>query len=279
MFVYQIRRDVQVYMDNMIVKSRRKDDHLDHLKENFNTLCSYNMKLNPSKCAFGVTIGKFLGFMVSQRDIEVNSNKIQAIMEMAPPRNIKEVQCLNGKVATLNRFILRTTNKCLPFFRTLKNSFEWTAECKQAFDDLKAYFSSPPLLSPSRPGEELFLYLAISLIVVNVSLVREEEGVQKSVYYTNRALRGAEERYPPMEKLAFALITASRKLKSYFQAHTVVILTDKPIWQAMSNPEAAGWMALWAIESSKFDVQYRPCTTIKEQVLANFIAKFTYMEG
>ena len=82
-----------------------------------------------------------------------------------------------------------------------------------------------------------------------------------------------------MEKLAFALITASRKLKSYFQAHTVVILTDKPIWQAMSNPEAAGWMALWAIESSKFDVQYRPCTTIKEQVLANFIAKFTYMEG
>ena len=89
MFVYQIRRDVQVYMGNMIVKSRRKDDHLDHLKENFNTLCSYNMKLNPSKCAFGVTIAKFLGFMVSQRDIEVNPNKIQAIMEMTPPRNIK----------------------------------------------------------------------------------------------------------------------------------------------------------------------------------------------
>ena len=92
------------------------------------------MKLNPSKCAFGVTIGKFLRFMVFQRSIEVNPNKIQAIMEMAPPRNTKEMQCLNGKVAALNRFVSRATNKCLPFFRTLKKSFEWTTS-QQAFND------------------------------------------------------------------------------------------------------------------------------------------------
>ena len=87
--------------------------------------------------------------MVSWRGIELNSNKIRTIMEMAPPRNIKEVQCLNGKVAMLNRFVLRAMDKCLPFFRTLKKSFKWTAECQQAFDDLKAYLSSPLLLSPS----------------------------------------------------------------------------------------------------------------------------------
>ena len=92
------------------------------------------MKLNPSKCAFGVTAGKFLRFMVFQRSIEVNPNKIQAIMEMAPPRNTKEMQCLNGKVAALNRFVSRATNKCLPFFRTLKKSFEWTTS-QQAFND------------------------------------------------------------------------------------------------------------------------------------------------
>ena len=88
------------------------------------------MKLNSSKCAFGVTTGKFLGFMVSQRGIEINPDKIQAIMEITPPKNIKEVQSLNSKVAALNRFVSKATDKCLPFFRTLKKSFEWTAECQ-----------------------------------------------------------------------------------------------------------------------------------------------------
>ena len=87
------------------------------------------MKLNPRKCTFGVTAGKLLGFMVLQRGIEANPDKIWAIMEMTPPRNVKEVQSLNGKVAALNRFVSKATNKCLPFFRTLKKSFEWTDEC------------------------------------------------------------------------------------------------------------------------------------------------------
>ena len=89
MFAHQIGRNVQVYVDDMLLKSRREDDHLDGLKETFDTLRSYNMKLNPSKCAFGVIIGKFLWFMVSQRGIKVKPDKIQAIMEMTPPRNIK----------------------------------------------------------------------------------------------------------------------------------------------------------------------------------------------
>ena len=164
------------------MKSQREEDHLKDLKEIFDTLRSYNMKLNLGKCAFGVTTGKFLGFMVSQRGIEANPNKIRAIMEMKPLRNVKEVQSLNGKVAALNRFVSRATNKCLPFFRTLKKSFEWTDECQQAFEELKAYLSAPPLLSPSQPGEELFLYLAISPTIVSATLVREEERVQKPVY-------------------------------------------------------------------------------------------------
>ena len=100
------------------------------LRETFDTLHSYNMKLNPGKCAFGVTTRKFLGFMVLQRVIEANPNKIRAIIEMTPPKNGKEVQSLNDKVATLNRFVSRATDKCLPFFRTLKKSFEWMAECQ-----------------------------------------------------------------------------------------------------------------------------------------------------
>ena len=169
----------------MLEKSIRGDDHLDNLNETFNTLHCYNMKLNLNKCAFGVTVGKFLGFMMSQRGIKVNPNKIQAIMELAPPKNVKEVHSLNGKVATLNRFVSRVTDKCLPFFYTLKKSFKWTSECHQAFKDLKAYLSSLLLLSPSKLGEELFLYLAISPAIVNVALIREENEVQKPVYFTS----------------------------------------------------------------------------------------------
>ena len=130
---------------------------MDDLKEIFDTLRSYNMKLNPDKCAFRVTTGKFLGFMVSQRGIEANPNKIRIIIEMAPPRSVKEVQSLNGKVAALNKFMFRATDKCLPFFHMLKRSFEWTAKCQQTFEELKTYLSSPSLLIPSQLGEELFL--------------------------------------------------------------------------------------------------------------------------
>ena len=153
MFTHQIGRNVQVYVDDMLVKSLCENDHLGDLRETFNTLHSYNMKLNPNKCAFRVTTEKFLGFMVSQRGIEVNPEKIWAIIELEPQKTVKGVQSLNGKIAALNRFVSKATNKCLPFFRALRKSFEWTNECQKAFEDLKKYLSSPPLLSPSKPGE------------------------------------------------------------------------------------------------------------------------------
>ena len=178
MFAHQLGRNVQVYVDDMLVKSVREDDHLNDLQETFDTLRSYNMKLNPSKCVFGVTVGKFLGFMVSQRGIEVNPKKVWVILELEPPRTVKAVQSLNGKVAALNRFISKATDRCLPFFYILKKSFEWTDECPKAFEDLKKYLSSPPLFSPSMPGEELYLYIAVSQAAVSAALVRDEGGLQ-----------------------------------------------------------------------------------------------------
>ena len=167
-----------------------------------------------------------MGFMVSQRGIMVNPEKIQAIMELEPPKTVKEVQSLNGKIAALNRFVSKATNKCLPFFRTLRKSFKWTDECQKAFEDLKKYLSSLSLLNSSKPDEELYLYLAVSQAAINVALVREEDGSQRLVYFISRAFRGAEVRYPQMEKLAFALVMASRKLKLYFQSHAIIVLTD-----------------------------------------------------
>ena len=133
MFRPQIGRNVEVYVDDMLVKSLDKRKHLDDLQETFNTLRRYNMKLNPSKCAFGVASGKFLGFMVSHRGIEANQEKIKVILDMKPPQNVKEVQSLTRRVAALNKFVSKATDKCLPFFRVLKRAFEWTDECQQAF--------------------------------------------------------------------------------------------------------------------------------------------------
>uniref|UniRef100_A0A2N9H4H0 Uncharacterized protein n=1 Tax=Fagus sylvatica TaxID=28930 RepID=A0A2N9H4H0_FAGSY len=218
----------------------------------------------------------FLGFMVSQRGIEANPDKIKAILEMSPPKTVKEVQSLTGKAAALNRFVSRSTDKCLPFFKILRKAFQWTEECQQAFEELKAYLTSPPLLSPAQTGEALYLYLAVSASAVSSALIREEERVQKAVYYTSRALRGAEERYTNMEKLAFALLIASRKLRPYFQAHSIIVMTDYPIRKAMNKPDAAGRLVQWSIEMGEFDIDYRPRTAIKAQALADFIAEFTH---
>ena len=168
------------------MKSLDERKHLDDLQETFNTLRRYNMKLNPSKCAFEVATGKFLGFMVSYRGIEANPEKIKAILDIKPPQSIKEVQSLTGRVAAFNRFVSKATDKCLPFFKVLKKAFEWTDECQRAFQDLKTYLVTAPLLSPSVMGEELFLYLAVTPHAVSSALIKEEGKAQKPVYYTRR---------------------------------------------------------------------------------------------
>ena len=161
-------------MDDMLVKSAKEAQHINDLQETFDMLRWYNMKLNVSKCTFKVSLGNFLGFMVSQRVIEANPNKIQAILSMEAPKNVKEVQSLIGWVAALNRFVLNATDKCLPFFKVLRKVFEWMDECQWALEELKAYLTTDLLLSLSKPSEELYLYLVVSPHVVSLALVREE---------------------------------------------------------------------------------------------------------
>ena len=123
MFSKQIERNMEVYMDNMFIKSKDKPAYLDNLKETFATLKQYQMKLNPSKCVFGVASGKLLGFMVSQRGIKANLEKVRTILNMASPKIVKEVQKLTERIVALNKFVSKATNKCLPFFKTLKQAF------------------------------------------------------------------------------------------------------------------------------------------------------------
>ncbi|KAJ9552165.1 hypothetical protein OSB04_016210 [Centaurea solstitialis] len=155
MFKEHLGRTMEVYIDDMLVKSERSHDHIDHLKQSFDILRQYKMKLNPTKCSFGVRAGKFLGYMVTQRGIETSPEQIKAIKEIQSPRNVKEVQKLTGRVAALNRFISRSSDKCHLFYNVLRKNqgFNWTEAHEKALQDLKQYMASPPLLTKPIEGE------------------------------------------------------------------------------------------------------------------------------
>ncbi|KAI3470100.1 hypothetical protein Pfo_026763 [Paulownia fortunei] len=186
---------------------------------------------------------------------------------MPPPRHIKHVQQLTGKLAALNRFISRSVIKGLPFFKI--------EECQHVFDDLKKYLVSSPLLTKPEVGETLFLYLAVATEAISVVLVQKVGRAHRPIYYTSKILQGAEQRYPNIEKLALALITATRKLRPYFQSHPVVVLTNHPLKQVLSNPETSGRLVKWVIKLNEHGIEFRPRPVIKAQVLVDFEVEMT----
>ena len=160
MFQKRIGSSMEVYIDDILVKSVKAKLHVDHLAESFQVLKDYKVKLNPTKCAFGVSTGKFLGFIVNNYGIEANPDKIKAVLDMQPPSNTKEIQRLTNRIAALSHFVSRSSDKCHPFFQVLKKAFHWDAHYEEAFAALKTYLSSPPpppiMVSPSE-GELLTL--------------------------------------------------------------------------------------------------------------------------
>ncbi|CAA0811885.1 Unknown protein, partial [Striga hermonthica] len=277
MFATLIGHTMEVYVDDMLVKSVHVSDHITHLQDMFAILRSYSMVLNPKKCTFRVESGKFLGYMVSQRGIEANPAKIKAIQDLTPPISVKGVQALTGRLAALNRFISKSTDRCKPFFEAIKKGkhFEWTEECQKALDSIKETLVSPPTLQKPKPEEMLFLYLGVSDSAISAVLIREEGLLQSPIYYVSKALHDAELRYPPMEKLTFALVIAARKLRPYFQEHSVTVRTSYPLRQILHQPDTSGRMVKWSIELGQFDIHYQPRTAIKAQALSDFIAEFT----
>ncbi|XP_022860557.1 uncharacterized protein LOC111381073 [Olea europaea var. sylvestris] len=153
--------------------------------------------------------------------------------------------------------------------------FQWTSQCQEAFESLKKHLGEAPLLSKPQSDESLLLYLAILDVAVNAVLTRKENERQLPVYYISKALLPTETRYSDMEKLELALIIASRKLRPYFQAHSVQVLTNFPLRQVMQKTDASGRLLKWAIELSEFDLTFRPRGAIKGQALVDFMVEFT----
>ncbi|KAI3829028.1 hypothetical protein L1987_03142 [Smallanthus sonchifolius] len=230
-FTKQIGKNLEVYIADLVIKSKTEAGMIKDVEETFKTLHGAGMKLNPKKCSFEVADGKFLGVMVTKEGIRPNPEKVEAITKMSSTRTLKEVQRLNGRLVALNRFLSRMADRSLPFMVTLKNclrknDFAWTVEAEATFQEMKTYLCNLPALTTPKPGETLIMYLAASAIAVSAVLMTERGEVQTPIYFVIRTLKDPETRYPNMEKLAPALVYASRRLRLYFQAHPVKVIAD-----------------------------------------------------
>ena len=178
MFESHMDKNIEVYIGNMVVKSKIVSEHVGDLTNIFEILRRHKLRLNASKCSFGVGSGKFLGYMVTHRGIKVNPDQIKSINSLQPPRNPKEVQKLTGITAALNRFIFRSADRYKPFFLLMNKwkGFEWTEECAQAFQQLKEYLSYPPIISSPETDEVLFVYIAVAPHAVSLVLIRVDSG-------------------------------------------------------------------------------------------------------
>jgi hypothetical protein len=218
----QIGRNIQVYIDDVVITTREEKSLISDLAETFDNLSRYKLKLNPTKCSFGVLVGQLLGFLVSARGIEANPEKIQAILTMGKPTKLHDVQKLAGRVAALSHFVARLGEKALPFYALMKKSddkFEWTKEADAAFAQMKKVLSTPPVLVAPKEKEPLLLYIVATHQVVSTVLVveRSEEGkahgVQRPVYFISEELSPTKQRYPHYQKLAYSVFTTARKLR------------------------------------------------------------------
>ncbi|GJY10148.1 reverse transcriptase domain-containing protein [Tanacetum coccineum] len=204
-FHKQIGRNLKVYVDNLVIKIRTEDEIVRDIKETFKTLREINMKLNPKKCTFRVEEGMFLGYKVNTKGLKVCPDKVDVVLSLPSPRCLKDVQKLNGKLASLNRFLAKSAEKSLPFFKTLKkctkkSDFHWTTEAEEAFKQMKQLIAELPMLTAPMEKEELIVYLAAAKETVSAVLMTEREAKQMPIYFVSRALRGPEVNYTSMEK-------------------------------------------------------------------------------
>ena len=182
MFELQLGKNIEIYIDDMVVKRKVEFEHVNDLKSIFKILRKHKLRLNASKCSFGVSSSKFLGYMVTHHGIEVDLNQIRANNNLQPPRDPKEVQKLTGTTAALNRFISRSANRCRPFFQLLHKwkGFEWTEECSSAFQQLKEYLSRPPIIYRPEEEEVLFAYIIVASHAVSLVLIQIDDGGTKT---------------------------------------------------------------------------------------------------
>uniref|UniRef100_A0A2N9EDF9 Integrase catalytic domain-containing protein n=1 Tax=Fagus sylvatica TaxID=28930 RepID=A0A2N9EDF9_FAGSY len=238
----------------------------------------YKLKMNPLKCAFGVSAGKFLGFLVHNRGIDVDPAKASAIATMKAPTSHKELKSFLGRLSYIRRFIPGLAAVTAVFTPLMKKGvpFVWSTTCQQAFENIQVIMTKLPTVCAPIPGRPLRLYLASNSEAIGGSVAqKDEDGTEKLIYYVSRALRDAETRYSGAERACLALIYASQSLRHYFLAHKIQLMTKShPIRSLLHMPILSGRLAQWLLQLSQYEIITETLTTIKSQAMADLLAQF-----
>ncbi|RDY00937.1 hypothetical protein CR513_15783, partial [Mucuna pruriens] len=210
LFHGMMHKEVEVYVDDMIAKSKTPRQHIDDLRKLFERLRKYRLKLNPAKCTFGVATGKLLGFIVNERGIKLDPNKFKAIRNMPTPKTETEL------MAT-----------CSPIFKLLRKNqeMEWNQKCQEAFEKVKQYLESPPVPVPIVPSKPLILYLTMLKESMGGILgQRDDSGKEQVIYYLSKKFTECEQRYSALERKCCTLVWAAKRLRQYMLAHTTLLI-------------------------------------------------------
>ncbi|PKI59190.1 hypothetical protein CRG98_020419 [Punica granatum] len=250
----------------------------DKIKTTFTTI-EYKHRLNPAKCTFSAQSGKLLGFVVSERGIEVDPDKVKAIKELPPPSSVREVRGFLGRLNYIARFIANLTDKCQPLFRLLRKNaaIEWDEECHKAFNTIKAYLVQPPVLVPPTPGRLLILYLTVRRQSLGCMLGQEEESThtERAIYYLSKKFTDGESNYPEIEKMCCALVWVMQRLRQYTLYHTVRFLSKAdPLKYLLDSPSSTRNLAKWRCQLTEYDIEYVSRVSVKWQAIADHLAEF-----
>jgi ribonuclease HI len=283
MFHDMIHQEIEDYVDDIVVKSKKREDHVEVLRKVFERCRLYKLKMNPLKCAFGVSAGKFLGFLVHNRGIDVDPAKASAIATMRPPTSHKELKSFLGRLSYIRRFIPGLAAVTSTFSRLLKKgvSFNWSAECQEAFERIQAIMTKLPTVCAPIAGKPLRLYLASNSQAIGALVAQENgQGVEQPVYYVSRGLKDTETRYSVAERACLALVYASQRLRHYFLAHKIQLMTKShPIRSLLQRPVLSGRLAQWLLQLSQYEISTETPTAIKSQAIADLLAQFPGEDG
>ncbi|KAA0044915.1 protein NYNRIN-like [Cucumis melo var. makuwa] len=273
----KMAKEIEVYVDDMIAKSKVDEDHTTTLQKLFDRLRKYQLKLNPSKCTFGATSGKLLGFIVSEEGIRVYPDKVRAIMEMSSPKTEKEIRGFLGRLNYISRFISHLTPTCEPIFKLLRknNPGKWNEDCEEAFNKIKQYLQSPPVLIPPAQGRPLILYLTVLESFMGGVLGQHDLSGKKehAIYYLSKKFTDYESRYSMLERTCCALVWTAHRLRQYMLYHTTCLISKMDrIKYIFEKPSLSGRIAKWQVLLSEYDIVYVTKKAIKESAVADHLA-------
>ena len=241
------------------------------------------MKLNPKKCTFGVIYGKLLGYMVNERGIEADPDKIRVILDMPASRTEREVRGFLGRLQYISRFITRLIDICKSVFRLLRKSQPtvWDDQCQRAFEKIREYLLLPPVLVPPTPGHPLLLYLSVSNVALGCMLAQlNDSGKERVIHYLSKRMLDYKTSYVMIERYCLALVWTTRQLRHYMTEYSVHLISHlDPLRYFFNRPSLVNHLMIWLVLMTEFDIHYVTQKSIRWSIVADYLASLTVSDG